>query len=96
MQLVFGRETILNIKHVAVWEHIRQRKQEWINCNNKRENMRSNNHQYKLGDKIIFKLEIKSKHELEFMCPFLITQKITMKRFDFKKESSMMQPILSE
>ena len=26
MQLVFGRDAILNIKHVADWEHIRQRK----------------------------------------------------------------------
>ena len=27
MQLVFGRDAILNIKHVADWEHIWQRKQ---------------------------------------------------------------------
>ena len=27
MQLVFGRDAILNTKHVADWEHIRQRKQ---------------------------------------------------------------------
>ena len=27
MQLVFGRYAILNIKHVADWEHIRKRKQ---------------------------------------------------------------------
>ena len=26
MQLVFGQDAILNIKHVADWEHIRQRK----------------------------------------------------------------------
>ena len=31
MQLVFGRYSILNIKHVADWEHIRQRKQLRIN-----------------------------------------------------------------
>ena len=36
MQLVFLQDTILNIKHVADWEHIRKRKQERINCNNKR------------------------------------------------------------
>ena len=51
MQLVFGRDDILNIKHVANWEQIRQRKQLRINHNNKRENMRRNNHQYKVGDK---------------------------------------------
>ena len=44
MQLVFGRDAILNIKHVAHWEHIRQRKQLRINHNNKRENMQRNNH----------------------------------------------------
>ena len=36
MQLVFGRDFILNIKHVADWEHIRQCKQLPINHNNKR------------------------------------------------------------
>ena len=51
MQLVFVRDAILNIKHVADWEYIRQRKQFRINHNNKQENMRQNNHQYKVGDK---------------------------------------------
>ena len=50
MQLVFGLDAILNIKHVADWEHIRQRKQLQINHNNMRENMRWNNHQYCIGD----------------------------------------------
>ena len=51
MKLVFGRDTILKIKHVSDWEHIRQHKQFRINHNNKRENMRRNNHQYKVGEK---------------------------------------------
>ena len=34
MQLVFGRDAILNIKHVSDWEHIRKRKQLQINHNN--------------------------------------------------------------
>jgi transposase InsO family protein len=38
MQLVFGRDAILNIKHITDWEHINQRKQERINENNNREN----------------------------------------------------------
>ena len=74
MQLVFGRDAILNIKHVADWEHIRQHKQLRINHNNKRENMRQNNHQYKVGDKILVKRKKNSKHELEFMGPFPITK----------------------
>ena len=52
----------------------RQHKQLQINHNNKRENMRRNNHQYKVGDKLIFKRKKNSKHELEFMGPFPITQ----------------------
>ena len=36
--------------------------------------MRGNNHQYKVGDKILVKSKKNSKHELEFMCPFTITQ----------------------
>ena len=36
--------------------------------------MRWNNHQYKVGDKILVKRKKNSKHELEFMGPFPITQ----------------------
>ena len=50
VQLVFGRDAILNTKRVADWEHIQQLKQEQINRNNKRKNMCHNNHQYKVGD----------------------------------------------
>ena len=55
MQLVFRRDAILNIKHVADWEHIRQHNFFWVNYNNKRENMRQNNHWYKVDDKILVK-----------------------------------------
>jgi hypothetical protein len=39
MQLAFGQDTILNIKHMLDWEHIRQRKQSRIDENNRRENL---------------------------------------------------------
>ena len=74
MQLVFGWDAILNIKHVANREHIWQRKKLWINHNNKRKNMHQNNHQNKVGDKILVKHKKNSKHKLEFMGPFPITQ----------------------
>ena len=74
MQLVFVRDAILNIKHVTDWEHIGQRKQLRINHNNRRENMLRNNHQYKVGDKILGERKKNSKHKLEFMGPFPITQ----------------------
>ena len=34
--------------------------------------MRRNNHQYKVGDKILVKRKKNSKHKLEFMGPFPI------------------------
>ena len=64
MQLVFGRDSILNINHVADWEHIRQHQQLRINHNSKGEKMRRNNHQYKVGDKILVKRKKNSKNEL--------------------------------
>ena len=36
--------------------------------------MRRNNHQYKVGDKILVKRKKNSMHELEFMGPLPITQ----------------------
>ena len=36
--------------------------------------MRRNNHQYKIGDKILVKRKKNSKQKLEFMGPFPITQ----------------------
>ena len=63
MKLVFGQDAILNIKHVANWEHIWQRKQLRINHNNMRENMRRNNHQYKVGEKnLVMRKKIVSKN----------------------------------
>ena len=63
-QIVFGQDAILNMKHVTDWEHIWQHKQERIIFNNKRKNMRRNNHQYKVGDKILFKHKKHSKHKI--------------------------------
>ena len=74
MQLVFGQDSILNIKHFPDWEHIRQRKQLRVNYNNKRKHRLQNNQQYKVDDKMIVKRKKKSKHKLELMGPFPITQ----------------------
>ena len=74
MQLVFGRDAILNVKHITDWEHIQQNKQKRINENNKRENKSRRDHQYSLGDKILIKARKHSKHELEFEGPYEITQ----------------------
>ena len=85
MQLVFCQYAILNIKNVAYWEHIRQSKQERINHDDKRKNMRRNNHQYRVGDKILVKRKKDSNHEIEFMGTFLITQIDDNGSFSFQK-----------
>ena len=74
MQLVFGRDAILNITHITDWEHIRQRKQARINENNRRENLSRRAHNYSIGDKILVKARKNSKHELEHSGPHEITQ----------------------
>jgi hypothetical protein len=74
MQLVFGRDAILNIKHMSNWEHIRQRKQTRINKNNKRENKSRRTHACSLRDEILVKARKNSKHELECDGPYEITQ----------------------
>jgi len=42
-QLVFGRDIILNVNHIANWEHIKQRKQTLINKNNEKEKIPKDN-----------------------------------------------------
>jgi hypothetical protein len=74
MQLAFGRDAILNIKHVSNWEHIRQRKQTRINENNERKNKSRRGHAHSLGDKTSVKARKNSKHELEHDGPCEITQ----------------------
>jgi hypothetical protein len=74
MQLAFGRDAILNVKHVSNWEHIRQRKQTRINENNKRENKSRRAHAHSLGDKMLVKARKNSKHEVECDGPYKITQ----------------------
>jgi hypothetical protein len=74
MQLAFGRDAILNTKHVSNWEHIRQRKQTRINENNKRENKSRRAHTCSLGDKTLVKARKNSKHELECDGPCEIPQ----------------------
>ena len=75
MQLVFGRDAILNINHVTDWTHINQRKQNCINENNKRKNFNRRDHQYKINDRILLlKARKHTKHELEYEGPYTLTK----------------------
>jgi hypothetical protein len=73
-QLVFGRDAILNIKHVSDWEHIRQRKQEIIRKNNRIENSKRKAHNYAINDLILIKANPnKPKFSSEWEGPYPIT-----------------------
>ena len=60
-QLVFGRDMIFNIKHVANWEFIRENKQKLIDKNNKAENAKRVEHTYKLGDLVLLRRGTENK-----------------------------------
>ncbi len=62
MQLVFGRDTILNTKFVADWDYIRQRKQHIIHQNNVRENAKRTPHMYRVNDRVLVKAHTSTKY----------------------------------
>ena len=72
-QLVFGRDMMFNIKHMANWEFIRARKQALINKNNERENSKRVPHNYKEGDLVLLKIGSENKYETPFSGPHQIT-----------------------
>ena len=49
MQLVFGRDAILNTKFEANWELIRKNKQRKIKYNNEQENKKRKDYTYQVG-----------------------------------------------
>ena len=51
-QLVFGRDTIHNIRFEADWQFMKDRRQRAIIQNNKKENARRVPHTYSVGDKV--------------------------------------------
>ena len=55
MQLVFGRDAVLNTKFKANWKLIKENKQKRIKQNNKQENKSRVKHTYKKGDLVLFK-----------------------------------------
>ena len=53
VQLLFGRDMILPIKHTADWELIHQKNQSKININKINKNSKICDHEYKVGDKVM-------------------------------------------
>ena len=52
-QLVFGRDMLLPIQIKSDWAGIRQRKQDIINANNRKENAKRIEHKYRVGEKVL-------------------------------------------
>ena len=70
MQLVFGRDAILNTTFQANWKYIKDRKQKLIHKNNKRENSKRIPHEYKIHDKVLLDLgDIKGKYKEKYEGP---------------------------
>eukprot|EP00957_Ditylum_brightwellii_P023308 1759473-Ditylum_brightwellii.AAC.1 len=61
MQLVFGRDYILNVKHEANWKYIHERKENIIKKKNEKENKKRKLHHYQVADKILVKGDRSSK-----------------------------------
>ncbi len=63
MQLVFGRDAVLNTKFEADWKYIRDRKQKLIEQNNKRENAKRTIHEYQIGNRVLVAAKLDGKYQ---------------------------------
>ena len=62
-QLVFGRDAITNIMFEANWEEIKKQKQKRIHENNKKENSKRIEHEYKPNEKVLYQKTSMSKYK---------------------------------
>ena len=73
-QLVFNRDSILNVPIEANWQLIKQRKQALINKGNERENKLRKDHTYNIGDKVLLKNAWPTKFNQDaYLGPYEVT-----------------------
>ena len=77
VQLLFGRDMILLIKHKVDWVLIRQKKQTHIYKDNIHKNRNRFDHDYNVGDKVMLNNHAVYKYENPYKGPFLITRGFT-------------------
>ena len=65
---------ILNVKHEANWEYIREWKQDLIEKNSKAENAKRIPHTYEIGDEVFLRRGNENKYETPYQGPYTITQ----------------------
>ena len=85
-QLVFGRDMILNMTHMANWKLVTQQKQKIINANNKRENAKHIPHKYKPNDLVLIHLRGR-KYERTTVGPYKIQKVHTNGTVTIKKDT---------
>ena len=74
MQLVFGRDSILNVAHTANWKLIQARKQRLIRQNNLQENRKRIPYQYKVGEQVLIKQDQQAKYaNIAYKGPYTVT-----------------------
>ena len=71
---MFGRDMILNIKHVANWKAIKDRKTKMIQKNNKKENSKRIPHLYRVGEEVLLERNQPNKLEQPYEGPYKIEQ----------------------
>ena len=75
MQLVFGRDAILNVKHLADWRYIKSRKQIIINKNNIKENNKRKEDNYTVSKQVLIKQDWTSKYgTIAYKGPYPVCQ----------------------
>eukprot|EP00957_Ditylum_brightwellii_P155459 11833317-Ditylum_brightwellii.AAC.1 len=62
MQLVFGRDGMLNVMHLANWHYIQEQETHLIKKHNKQENVKCKRHEYHVNDKVMIKNNQKLKY----------------------------------
>eukprot|EP00957_Ditylum_brightwellii_P209802 15363317-Ditylum_brightwellii.AAC.1 len=75
MQVVFGRDAILNVKHKANWKYIQEGKETLIKKNNEKEKKRRKLHHYQVVDKVLVKRDRSTKYgDYAYKGPYKIVQ----------------------
>jgi len=76
-QLVFNRDMVFNIKHIANWKAISDRKQKVINYNNARENAKRLKYTYTVGEKVLLERHDANKFEKPYLGPYRVEEVFT-------------------
>lgn len=84
-QLVFNRDVMFNIKHVANWKAIKEHKQKKIDHNNARENAKRLEHTHHVGEEALVTRDEANELEKLHQGPFKVVEAFTNGTVHVKK-----------